>query len=74
VIVDNTSTNIYTLDHTTWTDGYGNVRFIGCLNGVVIGSTANTTQISVAANKTVSLAALSGRTSGDKIFIFAEVA
>jgi hypothetical protein len=74
VIVDNTSTNSYTLDHTPWTDGNGNVRFIAWRNGVVIGSTANTTQISVAANKTVSLATLSGRTSGDKIFIFAEVA
>jgi hypothetical protein len=74
VINDDAVENSYTLDHTPWTDGNGNVRFIAWRNGEVIGSTASTSLISVSANKTVSLASLTGRTSGDKIFIFAEVA
>lgn len=73
-IVDDAATNSFTLDHVPWTDGNGNVRFIAWRNGVVVGSTANTALVSVAANKTVSLTNLTGRTAGDKIFIFAEVA
>jgi hypothetical protein len=74
VINDDAAENSYTLDHIPWTDGNGNVRFIAWRNGEVIGSTASTSLISVSVNKTVSLASLTGRSSGDKIFIFAEVA
>jgi hypothetical protein len=74
VIVDDGVTNSFTLDHVPWTDGNGNVRFIAWRNGVIVGSTADTALVSVAANKTVSLTSLTGRSAGDKIFIFAEVA
>lgn len=74
VIKDDTAENSYQMPHTPWTDNNGNVRFIAWRNGEVIGSTASTALISVASNKTVSLATLTGRNAGDKIFVFAEVA
>lgn len=74
-IVDNAVISSALLDYIPWTDGNGNVRFIAWRNGTVIGSTGNTTLISItAATKTVNLGSLTGRVSGDKIFIFAEVA
>lgn len=73
-IVDDENTNEYQLPHTPWTDGNGNVRFIAWRAGEVIGSTANTSLVSVASNKTVSIATLTGRNDGDKIYIFSEVA
>lgn len=74
-ILDDTSTNSYTLDHAPWVDGNGNVRFIAWRNGVVVGSTGSTAAISIATNGTITIAGgLTGRVAGDKIVIFAEKA
>jgi hypothetical protein len=73
-IIDDTSTNTYLLDHVPWVDGNSNVRFIAVRNGVVVAQTGASSPVTVAVNKTVDISGLTGRTSGDKIFIFAEMA
>lgn len=75
VIKDDAVTNSYTMPFTPYTDGNGNVRFIAWRNGAVVGNTGSTGAVAVGSNKTVTLGAgLTGRSAGDTIFIFAEVA
>jgi hypothetical protein len=73
-IVDDAVTNSFTLEHVPWTDGNGNVRFIAWRRGAVVGYTGSTGSVAVSVNKAVNLTNLTGRSAGDKIFIFAEVA